>query len=247
MKICVFEENQHYASALSEILMQFVPNVVSITNCLNPSEMIHNVTNDQFAFLFFGIGLHEPSSINLLEHLSDTRTAVIITSHTEQLAFQALQYQVAGYLLKPYNVQELVRIVKRQMVRDSRNDQAIPGSSTTGMVPDLTMNHSLALNSNDSYEFITASDIVRVEAQGMYANVFLNDGTKRMVTRPLKTLETAIGSNTFARVHNSHLVNIKYISRFMKNDGGYLTLKDGTAVPVSKRRKEDLFMKIRLL
>ncbi len=227
--------------------MKFVPEVANITNCLNSSEMIQNVTNDEIAFLFFGIGLHQPSSIYLLEHLSDTRTAVIITAHTKQLAFEALQYQVAGYLLKPYNVQELVRTVRRQLVRAACNNQFIPLPTTSEVVPVLNKNHSLALNSNDAYDFITTDDIVRVEAQGMYATVFLTDGTKRMVSRPLKSLETAIASNTFARVHNSHLVNIKYISRFMKHDGAYLTLKDGTSVPVAKRRKDDLFTKIRLL
>lgn len=205
------------------------------------------MTNDQFAFLFFGIGLHQPSSINLLEHLSDSKSAVIITAHTKQLAFQALQYHVAGYLLKPYNVQELVRTVRRQLVRSARKDQSIPMPTTSGMMSEHEMSHSLALNSRDAYDFITTDDILRIEAQGMYSTVFLTDGTSRMVSRPLKSLETAISSHTFARVHNSHLVNIKYINRFVKHDGGYLTLKDGTSVPVAKRRKDDLFTKIRLL
>ena len=81
----------------------------------------------------------------------------------------------------------------------------------------------------------------------MYATVFLSDGSKKMISQPLKSLESAISSHVFVRVHNSHLVNINYISRYIKNDGGYLMLKDGSRVPVAKRRKDSIFIKSRLL
>jgi two-component system LytT family response regulator len=44
----------------------------------------------------------------------------------------------------------------------------------------------------------------------------------------------------FFRPHHSHLVNLKYVSEFMRGDGGYLVMQNKMKVPVSKNRKEEL-------
>ncbi len=46
------------------------------------------------------------------------------------------------------------------------------------------------------------------------------------------------------RVHQSHIVNLNYIDKFIKRDGGYILLKNGSSVPVSPNLKEKVLQAI---
>jgi len=47
----------------------------------------------------------------------------------------------------------------------------------------------------------------------------------------------------FYRVHHSHLINLQYITRYIRGDGGQITMKNGDTIDVSRRKKE-LFLKL---
>ena len=61
-----------------------------------------------------------------------------------------------------------------------------------------------------------------------------------MVTKTLKFYADLLKDNSFLRVHQSHLVNTKYIKEFIKSDGGYLVLKDKSTVSVSVRKRAEV-------
>jgi len=61
-----------------------------------------------------------------------------------------------------------------------------------------------------------------------------------MVTKTLKYFADLLKKSHFLRVHQSHLVNTKYIKEYIKSDGGYLVLKDKSTVPVSVRKRAEV-------
>jgi two-component system LytT family response regulator len=47
----------------------------------------------------------------------------------------------------------------------------------------------------------------------------------------------------FYRIHNSHLINLNYIQKYIKAQGGQVIMQDGTIIDVA-RRKKDEFLKM---
>jgi two-component system LytT family response regulator len=68
---------------------------------------------------------------------------------------------------------------------------------------------------------------------------YFTDDTKLLVTKTLKEFDQLLSDHDFIRVHQSHLINVKFIKGFTKSDG-YIFLKDGIKIPVSTRKKQVL-------
>ena len=95
----------------------------------------------------------------------------------------------------------------------------------------------LALNSQDKIRIVELEEVVRCESHGSYTMFYTRDGESILVTKTLKEYDLLLSDLGFLRVHQSHLVNMKYIKEFNKADGGQIVLKDRTDIPVSSRKK----------
>lgn len=98
----------------------------------------------------------------------------------------------------------------------------------------------IVLKTSDNIHIINVNDIVRCEADRNYSSFFLTNGKTILVSNTLKDYDELLSSFRFFRAHQSHLVNLNHIERYEKKDGGCLIMKDGSTVPVSVRKKEEL-------
>ncbi len=88
--------------------------------------------------------------------------------------------------------------------------------------------------------FLDKEDIMYVEASGSYTQIITRDGKKHVLSKNLKSLEKKLGHSQFYRSHKSFLVNLSFIKKFVKADGGYLLTFDDKIIPVSARKKREL-------
>ena len=72
----------------------------------------------------------------------------------------------------------------------------------------------------------------------------LKNGKKLLVTRSLKDLEESLEPYSFIRVHRSHVVNLNEIEKYIKGEGGYLLMSDGTTIDVARAKKEVLLKRL---
>lgn len=105
----------------------------------------------------------------------------------------------------------------------------------------------LLINAATSSILVKVNDIVRCQSNRNYTEVHLQNGHKIIVTKALKQFAELPALRSFARIHLSHLVNINYIDRFIKTDGGSLLLTNGIRLPVSKRRKDEWIKKLEII
>lgn len=88
--------------------------------------------------------------------------------------------------------------------------------------------------------FIKIGSIYYVEADGAYSILYLHDGRKMVVSKNVKVFSSKLPEYHFCRIHKSYLVNVNYISKYVKSDGGYIIMENGTMLPVSVRKKDSL-------
>ena len=146
------------------------------------------------------------------------------------------------YILKPVKTEALVHAIKRAEER-IHQDVAI---NISKLLTDLKMgymhNRKIPLPSSEGILFIEDTDIIRCEANGRYTILYFVNRKKLTVTKTLKEMEALLLPGHFFRVHHSHIINLHYIKRYIKGDGGQIEMQNGTFVTVA-RRKKDEFLK----
>ncbi|MGZ3885042.1 MAG: LytR/AlgR family response regulator transcription factor [Bacteroidia bacterium] len=108
-------------------------------------------------------------------------------------------------------------------------------------------NARMVINAASSVNVLKICNIISCESQRSYTLLHLNDGTKLTVTKTLKQFEQELGHHQFVRIHQSHLVNLNYITKYIKSKGGYVSLENGAELPVATRKKELLLEKLERL
>jgi two-component system, LytTR family, response regulator len=93
------------------------------------------------------------------------------------------------------------------------------------------------------WNFCRLKNIVHIESSTNYSKVFLKEGKPILVTRLLKDFEDMLLPYRFFRIHNSHLINLNYIRKYVRGEGGQVIMQNGDAIDVARRKKEE-FLKL---
>jgi two-component system, LytTR family, response regulator len=189
--------------------------------------------------LFLDIQMQDGSGFDLLDILKDIPFKIIFITASDAHAIKAFRYAAIDYLLKPVDPDELVAALKKfreQKLNENEKYQLLNES--------LKNNHKsherLALHTQDKIHIVNINDILRCESSVNYTEFYFANGKKLLVTKTLKDFEDLLNDQGFYRVHQSHLVNTKFIKEFVKTDGGYLIMTDGSNVPVSTRKRPEV-------
>ena len=146
---------------------------------------------------------------------------------------KAFKFSAVDYLLKPIDPDELMDAVSKVEQQDQSTDRIAL------LKENFNQPKRLALNTLDKIHIVEVAEILRCESHINYTMFYFLDGTKLLVTKTLKEFDKLLTDHHFIRVHQSHLINTRFIKEFTKSDG-YIFMKDGTKVPVSTRKKQVL-------
>ncbi len=184
------------------------------------------------------INLPDGSGFDLLKKFEKINFKVVFITAHEEYALKAIKFSAIDYILKPIKAAELLGAVEK--THDNLNKEETV-QKIGALLSNLEKLKKIVLKTSESIHIINVSQIIRCEADVNYTKFFLETGEKLLVSKPLKEYDELLGRNGFFRTHQSHLVNLDHILRYDKTDGGYLILDNKSMVPVSTRKKEELF------
>ena len=185
--------------------------------------------------IFLDIHMTDGEGFDVLEILQNRNASVIFTTASEAHAIKAFQNDALDYLLKPIDPDLLEKAVQKHIVRKA----AISSASISKTVSKVRK-HKITLSTLDDLRVVDVADIVRLQADGNYTTVYELDGTKTMISKSLKEFELQLVPYNFYRTHQSHLVSVNKIKSYLKSEGGFLLMEDGSEVPVSVRKKAEV-------
>lgn len=116
-----------------------------------------------------------------------------------------------------------------------------------GLINNPNIYKRMPIAALDGIHFVDIKDIIRFEADDNYTNIYLSDGEKITASKTIKSYEEQLEKFNFYRVHKSHVINLNYMRKYVKGDGGYLVMDDGIKIEVSRRRRPAFMEKIRVL
>jgi two-component system LytT family response regulator len=99
----------------------------------------------------------------------------------------------------------------------------------------------IAVPTSEGYELIPTETIIKCEADDNYTYFHLKNQKKITACRTLKEVEELLESfPAFIRVHHSYIVNLNEVTKYVRGEGGYLVMNNGSTVNVSRSRKDSL-------
>ena len=190
-------------------------------------------TNPDLVFL--DINMPDGSGFDLLERLPHKNINVIFVTAYDQHAIRAFRYSAIDFLLKPVDPEMLVKAIEkfRKKVDLSSLQQRLMTLLANKNTP-----KKIALPTTGGYKFVLAENIRHCVSEGNYTTFFLYNGEKILVCYPLKVYEELLEGGNFYRVHQSHLIHLKYVKEYKKGEGGSVILDDNTEIQIARRRKE---------
>lgn len=236
-EIIIIDDEQHCSDILSILIKKVHPDyhIKGIFNC--PNDALSFIQENEFDLLFLDIEMPTMNGFKLLDKILPANFDIIFTTAYDQYAIKAFQYSAINYLLKPITEKAIVGALtsweqRRRMTNDEQWEILQNLISGTDEVQD-----KIALPTGTGYDIIEIKDIVRCQSENSYTYFFFADGNRTLICRTLKEVEMMLSDQPFFRVHQSHLINSKFVKNISNQDGGTLIMADDMEVPVSRRKR----------
>jgi two-component system LytT family response regulator len=241
IKAILIDDEVHCLDTLSILLSDYCQEVQVMERCMSAKQGLMAIGKHNPALVFLDIEMPAMNGFELLEQFTDIQFAIIFTTSYDQYAIKAIRFSALDYLLKPIDPKELIAAVHKV-----ETQKHLPSAEQFQMLMDQVKNkesglRKIAIPTAEGFELISADELIRCEADDNYTHLFLKNKTKIIACRTLKEMEEHLESfSSFIRVHHSYLVNLNEVTKYVRGEGGYLVMNDGSTVNVSRSRKEAL-------
>ncbi|MEM7038690.1 MAG: LytTR family DNA-binding domain-containing protein [Bacteroidota bacterium] len=238
IRTVIIDDEPDAVAALKTMLEDFCEGVEIIGTAHNALEGIGVINRTQPDLVFLDIEMPHGNGFELLKNISERTFQVVFVTAFQQYAIKAIKASAVDYLLKPVDLDELEAALDR--IRERLAGAQAPPMSELLHNLSTTNPTRLTLPTSDGFRYVNIEDIIRMEAQGSYSYIVLEDGEHILVSKNLKAYEQLVEGQRFFRVHHSHLVNLDHVQQFVRADGGYLVMRDGARVNISRAKKDQI-------
>lgn len=195
---------------------------------------------------FLDISLPDGLVFQLLNQLRPIDFEIIFVTAYEEYAIKACEYSSIGYIVKPIDPDLLKEAVSRiEVRRENQMDKRLDIFNNYYANPNAFT--KMSISALDGIYFVNIRDIVRFEAEDNYTHIFMTNGERITASKTIKSYEDLLAPFNFYRVHKRHVINLNYMRKFVKGDGGYLIMDDEIKIEVSRRRRPAFMEKMRRL
>ena len=240
----IVDDEPYSCEALVTLLERHCPEVKVLDICYSAAGALQSISEQKPQILFLDIEMPHMNGFELLEKLHEIDFELIFTTSYDQYAIKAIRFSALDYLLKPVDWEELKKAVQKAI--NSMNHplpQQIEVLLQKLNHPTIAVN-KIAIPTMEGLQMVLVETIINCESDRNYTILFLKNKQKIIASRSLKEIEEMLEDYSFARVHHSHLINLNEVEKYIKGEGGYLLMSDGTTVDVSRSRKEILLKKL---
>lgn len=237
----IIDDEADSRSALEMILSEHSPGVRVLESCPSAREGLRAIQQHKPDLIFLDIEMPLMNGFDLLEQIKNLPVVVIFTTAFHHYAIRAIRYSALDYLLKPIDPEELRGAVNRYEQQKSK-----PGPEQFQFLIDKLSkkehtHKKLAIPNMEGFKLISVDDIIACEADDNYTHILLKNKNRIIASRTLKDIQQLLTEyDYFIRVHHASLINLNEVSQYIRGEGGYLIMSDGSHINVSRNKKEAL-------
>ena len=238
LEAVLVDDESKALESLSWELTNLSDEVTVIASFTDAHEALDYLEKNTPDCLFLDIEMPIMDGFQFIQNLKNKNFPVIITTAYNQYALKALKNEALDYLLKPIDTDDLNDTILKIKKYNSKNYTAERLEQILVNFNAKSIDRKITINTDGKLLFLESEEILYVESDGNYSTLYLEDGQKLILTKKLKEVNQLLPSEAFFRIHNSYVVNLGKIKEFLKTDG-YVVLKSGHKIPVSRQKKSD--------
>lgn len=239
-KILIIDDEKPTRDFIKHMLESFKMDVQIFTDGENVKTGIEEIERIHPNLVLLDIQMPDGNGFDVLKGTQFKNFEVIFITAYQEFAIQAIKFSALDYILKPIDMDELKNSVSRALETiNYKRDESQIMALNNNIQPH--QKRKLVLKTLESIHVVEIENIIRCEADKNYTSFFLANGKKIIVSKTLKDFDTMLSGYNFFRVQQSHLININYIDRYDKHDGGSVIMKDGASLPLSPAKKDQFF------
>ena len=233
----IIDDEKKSILTLSKLLEKYCPQVMVSGTAMNVTEGVKKIDEVKPELVFLDITMPDGDGFDVLQLVEHRSFEVIFITASDQYAIEAFEFSALHYLLKPINYKELISAVERF---EKLRKGGMLHEQVNVLRQSLTNNHEkIILPSFEGLNMIDLDQIIRCEADDNYTHFFLLNKKRLIVSKTLNSFDKILSDIHFFRIHNKHLINTRYIKKYVRGKGGYVIMEDGSNVDVSASRKKD--------
>lgn len=238
----VIDDEPDAVDFITSVIGEYCPDLTVAGKANNVKSGIQLINDIKPDLVFLDVEMPNGTGFDLLTYFPDKDFDVIFVTAFNHYAIKAIKFSAMDYILKPININEFIESVNR-VIQKHNSGNELGKVSYEALLENLRSARPtrLVIPTSDGKEYLDPGTIIRIEADRSYSWFYTSDKRKMLVSRHLKEFQDLLNDRNFFRPHNSHLINLDFVKKFVRQDGGYIIMCDGAQVPISRNRK-DLFL-----
>ncbi|RDK88671.1 LytR/AlgR family response regulator transcription factor [Marinirhabdus gelatinilytica] len=239
------DDDKNLRNGMKKLLARFAPSISIVGEADSVATGVAVIQRSQPQVVFLDIQLNDGTGFDILEKVAAANQTissniVFITAH-EQYAIKAFRFSALDFLLKPVDPEELQKVIEKiKSVVQKKSDFSHIDLLLENIRKNVDNFKRIALSTSDGIHLFDISNIIRCESEDNYTKFYIEDHKPVLISKTLKEYEELLGEHNFERIHQSHLINLNYLKSYIKKDGGYVVMADGSRLPISQRKRERL-------
>jgi two-component system LytT family response regulator len=230
LKAVIVDDEPKCIKSLEALLGHYCKNVQVVATANSAFDALAIIAREKPDLAFLDIHMPEHTGMDLISKINTLPIKVVFTTADSTQAINAIKNGAFDYLLKPVDADDLLRCINRLE----------PAQKNMGST-------SIQINVKEGVLFVNTAEIVKLKASGSYTDIYLDENKKLTTSKVLKEYESLLDKNQFYRCHNSYIINLRKVKKLLNEDGYFVAFKDGSRAEVTRKNKEELIEKMRLL
>ncbi|HAN17544.1 MAG: DNA-binding response regulator [Bacteroidetes bacterium GWC2_33_15] len=238
LKAVIVDDELASRETLASYLKNYCPDIYLVADADSVKSGLEIIKKNKPDVVFLDIEMPYGNAFDLLEQVDNIDFDLVFVTAYSNYAIKALNMSASYYILKPISIDELIHAVEKIKSERNSGDISIHSKILIENIQSVNkQNHKIVLPQLNGFDVIKVNDIIRCRANDNFTEFYLTNGTRKLISRTLKFYEDILKDFDFVRVHKSHLINLQYVTRYMKGKGGQVEMTDGSVVDVSVNQK----------
>ena len=244
MRKLIIDDEQECRRATRLIAEKYCPNLQIVGEANSVTTGLKAIDKLQPELVLLDIQMQDGTGFDLIKHYETIPFKIIFITSFDQYALQAFQLSALDYLLKPIEPELLINAVHKAITVDVSHTikQQVEIQLAT-----LQTKQRIALPTLEGLEIFNLDDIMYCESDSNYTMFYLKNNSKFMVSRTIKEYEDILPEKQFVRIHKSYIINLLFVTKYIKGDGGDIVLSNGVCLPIARLRKDKLLEKLKAI
>lgn len=242
LRAILIDDEQKGLDALKILIEKYIVSVKIVAESTKPFEAIELIENYKPEIVFLDINMPEMNGFELLEKLSWKNFNLVFTTAHQEHALKALKVNAFDYLLKPIDHEDLKKAIDKISAKIENDLEDKFNFNDFSWVVQPASKSKIIINSKSGIESVNVSEIVYLESKSNYTHIHLQDSKTILTSKTLKEFEDqlCVSGFDFMRVHNSFVINLTKVARYVKSDECVILAGD-LKIPLSKSKRDAFY------